>query len=574
VPRGRLLLAVVIAVAAPATAGAFTHAAGTPVVAAYPSSLTISPTGTLPAGGVAQLEYNTAIGERDGAIVLVHGAKSVVASVDPGNLGGIGVALSLGHYVRIGGKLVPDALVPWDGVAHPTEQQNQPIYVQVIVPPSTNAGLYSATLTVNADSVETKLPIKVKVFNVALPAPGKPGNLLTSFHLAAETYINRVDKVFGFKSNADRLAANFELYKFLASYKISPSSWGYGEPQTPAGYAPDKRWWKDSAGNMTQEAGGDGQPAFSDMRIPISSNRASSRNLIAGLSPSHPETWCTYLTAVHDFWQQRGWLPATVPYLYGQDEPGLAGQHLVSQQAEVAHKCFPGSKVLMTGNPSPTGANDFLLDNKGSGLDIFVVLSVRFYGVFTVPAQQKAGADRSHQSYKAIQKALTRGKMIWSYSYGGSATPGLSGNEPLSDARMFMLWNALEHNTGVLYGEGMTSYGPGNPLDALDRNGDFALIYPGAKKPVPSARLEQVRDGIDDWEIFDAVRRKLGLGKVRAILGQAGLFSADASGVKLACSIGCDITNKNPNAWPVFSQDATTPARIEAAKLAALKALG
>ena len=149
-------------------------------------------------------------------------------------------------------------------------------------------------------------------------------------------------------------------------------------------------------------------------------------------------------------------------------------------------------------------------------------------------------------------------------------SPGLAATEPLSDPRVFVLWNALEGIRGVLYSEGTTSYGKGNPFEAIG-SGDYILLYPGPNGPIPSARLEQLRDGIEDWAILNAVRLRRGSAVVRRILGSAGLFNASADGVKLACTTGCDVRSRTKFAWPVYSHDATTPARVDAAHLQALQ---
>ena len=94
---------------------------------------------------------------------------------------------------------------------------------------------------------------------------------------------------------------------------------------------------------------------------------------------------------------------------------------------------------------------------------------------------------------------------------------------------MFLLWNALEGIQGTLYAQGMTSYTQGQPARrASPANGESVLVYPGADGPVASARLEQIRDGIEDWDVLDVVRRKRGPAAVRTILANAGLFSATA----------------------------------------------
>ena len=79
-----------------------------------------------------------------------------------------------------------------------------------------------------------------------------------------------------------------------------------------------------------------------------------------------------------------------------------------------------------------------------------------------------------------------------------------------------------------------------------------------------------MRDGIEDWEILNMVRKKRGAAAVRTLLGGAGLFSANAKGVQLGCTLNCDVESGTKYAWPLWSHDATTPAKIDAAKKQAL----
>jgi hypothetical protein len=134
---------------------------------------------------------------------------------------------------------------------------------------------------------------------------------------------------------------------------------------------------------------------------------------------------------------------------------------------------------------------------------------------------------------------------------------------------MLLLCNALEGIDGVLYGQGMTSYSKASPLNSIG-TGELVLLYPGRSGPIVSARLEQIRDGIEDWAIFNKVRQRRGADEVRAILGRAGLFSASRRRVRLACTLGCELKSETKYTWPLWSRDASTPRRIEAAKLAAL----
>jgi len=122
------LTAIVALVLAPAaTAG---------VVTTYPSSQTITPAGALPQGNSATITLNAARGEREGAWIVDTGiqGRNVSASIDGYQLGSLQAALYFGHFVESAGRRRPDALMPWDGKAQPTEGRNQPIYLQVVVP--------------------------------------------------------------------------------------------------------------------------------------------------------------------------------------------------------------------------------------------------------------------------------------------------------------------------------------------------------------------------------------------------------------------------------------------------------
>jgi hypothetical protein len=529
-------------------------------VLVYPSSQTIPASGRLPQGESASVTLNAARGEREGAWIVVSGiqGRMVSASIDGYELGSLQAALYFGHFVESGGRTRSDALLPWDGKPQPTERRNQPIYLQVVVPDDARPGGYRATVHVTADGISTDVPVAITVFRVRLPAPdAAKGNLLTAFHVVPQSYVKKAQELYHLNTNGRRAAANDSLFQFLSGYRISPASWGFGEPRSQAGYTSSSRWWLDAAGNMVRQ----NQNGFAAMRIPISNQRTSAASRIAGLSPFAPEGWCDYLRTVRSFWDQHGWLSGHVPYLYALDEPDLAGMALVARQASTAHGCFPGSQVLVTGNPTPS--NHFLWDNKeGDDVDIWAVLSRRYYGQFNAPRSKLA----------TIQAVRRAGKSVWSSTYTGVAgTPGYALTEPLSDPRVFLLWNALEGIPGTLYGQGVTSYYSGNPFDGLRDRGEFVLLYPGEHTPIASARLEQIRDGIEDWDVLDVVRRRYGATAVRRILGDAGLFSTTASGTILACTQACELDGSTQYSWPEWSHDAATAAKIEAAHLQALR---
>jgi hypothetical protein len=497
----------------------------------------------------------------DDSTILVSGAQNV-AIASPTIASPLQLKLFFAHFVSVNGTLVPDALLPWDGSRRPTEQANQPLWLQVTVPAGTAPGTYSGSVVVVADGSRRTVPLSVAVSPVTLPATNEvSGSLLTAVNFSPQSYGAKVMALYGV--TADQSLPG--LFNFLASYRLSPNNWGYGNPKSGKGYTASRKWWLDKSGQMVSAAGEPSQ--FSSMWIPVSNNRWSPSTYVGGRSPFKPQKWCGYLRSVRDFWQRHGWL-SSYPYLWGMDEPGATRFKVVQQQAKAAHTCFGGSHVVVTGRP--TAENRYLWNGGQDDVDDWVVLASRYYGEYTTPSQR---VSRATQNLRLINAARHRGKQIWAYTYdaGSHSTPGFTATEPLSDPRLFVDWTALEGITGLLYGQGTTTYSKGNPLEANDKeNGSFVLVYPGRNGPIASARLEVLREGIEDWEILDVARRRHGNGAVVRAL--SGLFSTTSGGAELGCTIGCQLKTTTKYSWPTWSRDANTPTAVARMRTAALAA--
>jgi len=535
-------------------------------VGVYPSGTTFTASSAAPAHAASSVSLAMPIGGVDDATILVRGAQQV-SIVSPAIAAPLELKLFFAHYVSVDEKPVPDALMPWDGSQHSTEQTNQPLWLQVSVPYGTTPGTYSGTVVIVADGNRFSVPLAVTVAPVTLPRTNQvSGSLLTAFNFSPQSYSLKAYDLYGVSRNSVLPG----LFSFLASYRLAPNSWGYGNPKKPSGYTSDKHWWLDKSAQMIAAAGDPGQ--FASMWIPISSNRATRKNYVGERSPYKPQTWCSYLRSVHGFWQQHGWL-SSYPYLWGMDEPGLPRFRVVERQAKAAHSCFAGSHVIVTG--MPTAQNHFLWNGGKDDVDAWAVLASRYYGEYTNPALSRRGISHANQELKLIDAARRHHKQIWTYTYDAAShsTPGFTATEPASDPRIFVDWAALEGITGLLYGQGTTTYAKGNPLVSNNKEkGSYVLLYPGPNGPIASARLEVLREGIEDWEILNVVRHKHGAAAVRRLL--TGLFSTTAKGTKLGCTIGCPLKTSTPYSWPTYSHDASTPGTIARMRAAALKSAG
>ena len=321
----RLVLLVFVVLALSAGSGAARSLSAT--VGVYPSGTTFSASGDAPAHAASSASLAMPTGGVDDATVLVRGAQHV-SIVSPTIAPPLQLSLFFAHYVSVAGKAVPDALMPWDGSQRSTEHTNQPLWLQVTVPYGTKPGTYQGSIVVVADATRTSVPLTVTVSPVTLPRQNQvAGSLLTAFNFSSQSYANKAADLYGVSPEATLPG----LFSFLASYRLSPNSWGYGNPKFASGYTSDRRWWLDKTDQMVSAAG---QPAqFASMWIPISNNRWSPSTYVGGRSPYKPQDWCSYLKSVHGFWQNHGWL-SSYPYLYGMDEPGATRFRTVQQPGE------------------------------------------------------------------------------------------------------------------------------------------------------------------------------------------------------------------------------------------------
>jgi hypothetical protein len=331
-----------------------------------------------------------------------------------------------------------------------------------------------------------------------------------------------------------------------------------------------------------------GQYPFSAMRLPLTTQRAVASH--PGPSARAPQTWAGWLrSSVEPLWRQEGWLGRSL--VWGWDEPGdAADRGVVARQACTIHESSPGTPYLLTDTlraprprrqvkvrwgrsvrtytlPAEGGDNRQLWDGRGcDDVDIWTLLSRRYYGTFATPLEQAAGLhpERAEQQLAAV--ARRRGASIWSYTYTAvPGSPGYAADEPPTDPTVFMLWNALEGLDGTLYSDGMMTYKGLDPYRSLPDHGQGALLYPAAEsyaEPVSSLRLEAIRDGIEDVDLARELARRRGQPAVIALLAREHLFSITHGEVRLACTMGCDLPGSTKYAFPRYRRDAGTAAAL------------
>ncbi len=522
-------------------------------------------------GAGSRIRVDAASGELANAGVTVRGATghlSVRLEPDSAPLLRQGLTVLRLVTTQVGGRAIADPLPPLVQTATVSGTAPVRLVLRFRVPDATPAGIYEGRLAFSRDGQRFRqVPVRLRVFGVQLPARNDPKAFRTLFLIQPQTYAAAVVARAGLEPAGAGPDITDRLYAFLSDYRLSPGDWGFGTPW-PDGYV-DRPGWHRAAAQRMESAGAH---PFRTMRLPLGTQRSADSR--TGQSARSPETWAAYLQGqVLPFWSARGWLDRAL--VWGWDEPGsVFGHRYVTPQACAAHAA--GVPYLTTG--APAADTGFLWDDKGcDDVDVWAVLSRRFYGSFATPREQAAKIDVSRELRPAIRTARARGASIWSFTYeAGLGSPGYAATEPATNARVFGLWNALEGTDGTLYADGLANYAGLDPYAQLKGQGQHVLVYPALTRtaePVTSRRLENLRDGIEDADLARMVVAQHGRKALLAILARERIFSIRGGRLLLGCTSGCDLRTATKYAWPRYRHDAGTARALDRVHTALLAAL-
>src|SRR2546423_3977011 len=103
----------------------------------------------------------------------------------------------------------------------------------------------------------------------------------------------------------------------------------------------------------------------------------------------------------------------------------------------------------------------------------------------------------------------------------------------------------------------MTSHGR-DPWRSLADAGQSVFVYPGtpeAPAPISSLRLEAIRDGIQDANLFETYRANFGRSALVRLLARNGLFVAHDGQLLLGCTRGCARWAPTKFAFPLWQRN-------------------
>jgi len=336
----------------------------------------------------------------------------------------------------------------------------QPIWLTVYAAPGTPAGDYTGTVTIRpANAPAQQVAIAVKVWDFELP-------MTPSLKSAFDVYPNRIESAYRqffpqwWSRWQPRVAELMQrIYDDLIRHRLAPIL--NADLRQPDVVTEVRRL---RARGLSAFAVGHRGGSF-DNNWPMDATE------LAQLQPE-------YRFDAHQL-RDAGLMDAQ--YVYTFDEPEL-GLPRVAKVAEMIHQADPHLKNLVTLNTTPEVSR---LASWFKDIDVVCMRNVAFDPTIVEPLKRM-------------------GKEVWLYVSGPKPPyPTLVIDAPAVAYRI-LPWMCWKYRLqGLLYWS--VNYWTTNPYQEpmntpWQQNGNGSLYYPGAEGPVPSIRLEVLRDGMEDYE--------------------------------------------------------------------------
>jgi len=367
--------------------------------------------------------------------------------------------------------------------------QNQSVWIEIYTDRNLPAGIYSGTITVDADGRKQTIPIELELFDFSLPDENSMHAMVYYESLQPKLYQGRdldseyhrfahrqrIELVHAYDINSATLAAGrFDGSDFTKAKGYEGPGLGVGNQIIPRTfYGPGKTF--DERAAAWREA----------------------------------DSWITFLSAK---------FPHAITFLYLPDEPGRSEYNYIRQLAENLHSNPGPGKALAT----------FVTKHYVKDLD----------GAIDIWDTGPLGYD-----IKRADEERQHGRKYWIYNGGRPAAGAIVIDAPATDPRA-TIWACFKHGIdnyfywhGVHWQHNRQKVGerkqnvwanpitfdnrgqPNKPIDDQGYiNGDGVLIYPGEDKlhpeqdrgiagPISTIQLANFRRGLQDHQYLTLARK-------------------------------------------------------------------
>ncbi|MEP6596912.1 MAG: glycoside hydrolase domain-containing protein [Ginsengibacter sp.] len=427
------------------------------------------------------------------------------------------VSFYLEHYIMLYGKsgpigatgYWPDALAPvrepFNMAAQYSVVRNRPVWVDIFIPTSSPAGIYTGTITVMKDNktIET-INLEVQVYNFSLP---DNTHLITYMNVSKESLARFYHKDAS-SAEIDKLTQTY--YEFLYGHRMEP-------------------WFNDQLEPKVAVNGEKIEVKFDDERYEYYLNNLKSKRVLLDAFPSELKKQIkdqqfskafnskvkSYLSQVESYFEKHGWKDRLV-FNSPIDEPNTKEDYEATRQwADLVHEGASLS-VPFLATESPVTDNPDWGDLRGR---------VNNYSIH-------GNALNSAKVKQVIKEEQSKGGEITWYISCDQAypQPNFFIDAPAMDPVMVPWITAGYNMAGILYWAcNFWSETPNPWLDPVTfisgfvcsdgyvLNGEGSFFYPGdftkrytsqpnVDGPVSSLRFELLRQGIEDYEYISMLK--------------------------------------------------------------------
>jgi hypothetical protein len=409
--------------------------------------------------------------------------------------------------------------------------QVQPVWLNVRVPDEASAGTYRGQVTVTMGEARQSVPLEVQVWDFAVP---RQQHLETCFLLRPD----EMQRFYKLKS------VPIEMYEqwmdFCLDHRISLTV----------------NDWPNYATDMERLVGRQldrGGSAFCLAYAWFQQGDAEARR-------KHNAPQVAKIKNLYERAKQHGWIPRA--YIYCHDEIGKEQFPFAKELYGELKRTMPDLRLMQT----------FYKDNPIPELD----------DVMDIWAPN---TGRYRQAEFRVQQA--KGDSVWWYVCCGPGKPfaNLMIEWPASDHRVLVWQNWKYQVTGLLYwglnvwrdnhaGDQRWPDVPWKPATWRNdaghpHHGDGQLLYPGPnREPFSSVRLENLRDGIEDYEYFWLLREAVTRLKERDAGKHAVLIAEAERLLAIDDAVVKDLTHFTDNPRLVRETRAALAQAIERAQAA------
>lgn len=412
----------------------------------------------------------------------------------------------------------PDPLPPLKPPLALPQGRNQALWILVHVPESAVAGDYKGIITVHTNRGKIVAPLKVTVFDFALPKSPtlRSGFGINAWNIKRYHHLERPDqekRVWGMymRSFAEHRIAP---YSFYAHAPIRVRFEGEGADKK---VIVDFSEFDQAASTYLDRMG------FNAFVLPLEGMGGGTfyerypgefGGFKAG-TPEYERLWGDYVRQIESHLREKGWLEKA--YVYWFDEPEPRDYEFVIDGMERIKRHAPGIRRMLTEQPepplyghvdiwcglTPEWTREKAEERKKAGEEVwwYICTGPRapYIGLFI----EHPGVEMRLWGWQTWQYGI-QGILIWETTYWTSPTafPNSLQN-PWEDPMSYVTGYGTPQGTKQFWGngDGRFLYPP-----RCDPN---AQHPPAIEPPSPSIRWENLRDGVEDYEYFAILQRQI-----------------------------------------------------------------